>query len=107
MKSVDVAVQSQTLPLSVLGPLAERVIGPTAVAGNLDCQLNAACDLQSSHVQATVEQMNLTQLQFASNEILGDDVFRLATANATGKIRPVTLDVSRPTVNLKSLTSIV
>ena len=86
MKSVDVAVQSQTLPLSILGPLAERVVGPTAVAGNLDCQLKAAYDLQTSHVQATVESMNLTELQLASTEILGNDVFRLATASATGKI---------------------
>ena len=86
MKSVDVAVQSQTLPLSILGPLAERVIGPTAVAGNLDCKLNAACDLQTSHVQATVESMNLAELQLASPELLGDDVFQLATANAVGKI---------------------
>ena len=86
MKSVDVAVQSQTLPLSVLGPLAERVVGPTAVAGSLDCQLKASCDLQSSHVQATVESMNLTELQLASTEMLGNDVFRLATANAIGKI---------------------
>ena len=86
MKSIDVAAQSQTLPLSILGPLAERLIGPTAVAGSLNCQLKASCDLQSSHVQATVESMNLTELQLASNEILGDDVFRLASANATGKI---------------------
>ncbi len=86
MKSVDVAVQSQTLPLSILGPLAERVLGPTAVAGNLDCQLKAACDLQTSHVQATVESMNLNQLQLASTEILGNDVFALASASATGKI---------------------
>jgi len=110
MKSVDVTIQSQTLPLSILGPLAERVIGPTAVAGNFDCQLNAACDLQTSHLQATVESMNLAQVQFASPEVLGDDVFQLATANAIGKINlsPSTLwadqfqfnsDVGRVTAN--------
>jgi len=86
MKSVDVTVQSQTLPLSILGPLAERVVGPTAVAGNLDCHLKASYDLQSSHVQATVESMNLAELQLASTEMLGDDVFRLTSANAVGKI---------------------
>ena len=86
MKSVDVAMQSQTLPLSIFGPLAERIIGPTAVAGNLDCQLKASCDLQTSHVQATVESMNLAEVQLASPEMLGDDVFQLATANAVGKI---------------------
>ncbi len=86
MKSVNVSMQAQSLPLSVLGPLAERFVGPTVVTGNLESQLEASYDLQTSHVQATVGTMHLSDLQFASNGILGADVFHLASANATGKI---------------------
>jgi len=86
LNSINASVQSQQLPMSIVGPLVQRFIGPTQVAGNLDCAIVAAYDLKNSSVAATVESLNLSQLQLAAPEILGSDQFHLATASASGKI---------------------
>ena len=86
MKSVDVTLQSEAVPLSIIGPLAERVVGPTRTAGGLDCKLKVAFDIAAARAQATVESMNLADFQIASQELLGPDVFQLASANASGQI---------------------
>ena len=86
LNSINASVESQQLPMSIVGPLAQRFTGPTQVAGNLDCAIVAAYDLKNSTVAATVETLNLSELQFASQELLGADLFYLANANANGKI---------------------
>ena len=86
LNSINASVQSQQLPMSIVGPLVQRFIGPTQVAGNLDCSIVAACDLKNSAVAANVESLNLSELQLAAPEMLGNDVFHLASANANGKI---------------------
>ena len=86
MKSVDVTLQSESVPLSIIGPLAERVVGPTRVAGGLDCKLKVAFDIPSARAQATVESMRLSDFQIASQELLGPDVFQLTSASASGQI---------------------
>ena len=86
LNSINASVQSQQLPMSIVGPLAQRFIGPTQVAGNLDSAIVAAYDLKTSSVAATVESLNLSELKFAAPELLGGDLFYLANANANGKI---------------------
>ena len=86
LNSINASVQSQQLPMSIVGPLVQRFLGPTQVAGNLDCAIVAACDLKNSAVAANVESLNLSQLQLAAPELMGNDLFHLANANANGKI---------------------
>ena len=86
LNSINASVESQQLPMSIVGPLAQRFIGPTQVAGNLDSAIVAAYDLKTSSVAATVETLNLSELKFAAPELLSDDLFYLANANANGKI---------------------
>lgn len=86
LNSINASLQSQQLPMSIVGPLVQRFIGPAQVAGNLDCAIVAAYDLKNTSVAANVQSLNLSQLQVAAPEMLGNDRFRLANANATGKI---------------------
>ena len=86
LNSINASVQSQQLPMSIVGPFVQRFIGPTRVAGNLDCAVVAAYDLKNSSVAATVESLNLSELQLTAAEIMGNDVFHLASASANGKI---------------------
>lgn len=86
LNSINASVQSQQLPMSIVGPLVQRFIGPTQVAGNLDCAIVAAYDLKNSSVAANVESLNLSELQVAAPELLSSDQFRLANASAKGKI---------------------
>lgn len=86
LNSINASVQSQKLPMSIVGPLVQRFMGPTHVAGNLDCAIVAAYDLKNSSVAANVESLNLSQLQLAAPELMGNDVFHLANASANGKI---------------------
>ncbi len=86
LNSINASVQSQQLPMSIVGPLVQRLIGPTQVAGNLDCGIVAAYDLKNSSVAATVDSLILSELQIAAPQLLGNDQFHLANANANGKI---------------------
>lgn len=86
LNSVNASVQSQQLPMSIVGPLVQRFLGPTQFAGDLDCEIVAACDLKNSSVAATVQSLNLSQLQMVAPQLIGNDRFQLASANSSGKI---------------------
>lgn len=86
LNSINASVQSQQLPMSIAGPLLQRLTGPAHVAGNLDCAIVAAYDLKNSSVAATVESLNLSDLHVAAPQLLGADQFHLANANAHGKL---------------------
>jgi hypothetical protein len=86
LNSINASVQSQQLPMSIVGPLVQRWIGPTQVAGDLNCAVVAACDLKNNSVAATVQSLDLSQLQLLAPGLLGNDNFRLARASSSGKI---------------------
>lgn len=86
LNSVNASVQSQQIPVSIVGPLVQRFLGPTQIAGELDCEIVAACDLKNSSIAATVQSLNLSQLQMIAPQLLGNDRFQLASASSSGKI---------------------
>ena len=97
LDAIHAQIQSQSLPLSVLGPLAERFVGPTEAGGSLDCQLDAVYDLKNTVVQANVQSLNMSELQLASYELLGADRFQLTNAKANGNLilSPATLSAEQ------------
>jgi hypothetical protein len=84
--SINASVQTEQLPMSIVGPLVQRFLGPTRAAGNLDCEIVAACNVKNSSVAATVRSLNMSELQLSAPQLMGSDVFRLANASANGKI---------------------
>ena len=90
--SIASTIQTNALPLSIVGPVLQRFLGPTETDGLLTADLQAAVDTSTGKAQVEIKQANATNLVVSSPELIGSDEVRLKNVTAVGNL---TADPSR------------
>lgn len=85
-RSIDTVIKTNSLPLSVAGPLLQRFIGPTETDGTLTADLQAAFDTVAGTIQLAIEQANVANLVVVAPELIGNDELRISNLTAIGNL---------------------
>ena len=85
-QSIESVIQTNSLPLSIAGPVLQRFLGPTATDGVLTTDLQAALDMATGRTQIAIKQADVTNLIVAAPEMIGSDELRIENLTANGNL---------------------
>jgi hypothetical protein len=84
--SIASTLQTDGLPLSIVGPILQRFLGPTETDGLLTADLEAAVDISTGHAQVAIKQANAVNLIVSAPELIGSDEIRIKNVTAVGNL---------------------
>lgn len=87
LASAEVVIAADNLPLSMIAPLAQRLVGPLRSDGRLTAQLRSQVDLNELDVLLDVQGLQVTDLVMQAPQWIGDDRLNLQQMFAEGKLR--------------------
>ena len=100
--SVDVAIETNQLPLSVAGPLMERVVGASQVDGAMTGSLQGNYNGSDHSVALQVEGLNCRNVYFASPSLINDDHVQIQNLVCDGDVQLTPRLISASEFNLQS-----
>lgn len=87
LESANLVVAADNLPLSLLAPLAQRVIGPMESAGRLTAQLKSQVNIQPLVADLDVQGLEINHLAIQAPQWIGEDRLDLRQIFVEGKMR--------------------
>ncbi|MDB2686013.1 hypothetical protein N9Y42_02275 [Mariniblastus sp.] len=100
--SADVAIQTQQLPLSFVGPLLERVVGAAQVEGAMTGSLQGNYSGTDHSVAIQVEQLNCQNAVFACPALVNNDRVEIKNLVCDGDVQLTPHLISASEFNLNS-----
>ncbi len=85
-RSIDTVIKTNSLPLSVAGPVLQRFTGPTQTDGTLSADLHAAFDTVAGTIQLAIKQANAANLIIVAPELIGSDELRISNLTVIGNL---------------------
>ncbi len=84
--AVNAIIDSNSVPLSVLGPALTRVVGTTTTDGVLSADLQATYNSAAQEVQLFVKSAEAQNAMIYSPQMLGSDRVQIASLQSTGNL---------------------
>ncbi len=84
--SVDLSLNTRTLPISITGPILERIFGPTATVGTLSGKITATYLASQQSLNLAVQQIDIRDFGFASPNLIGTDQLTANSITAQGEL---------------------
>ena len=100
--SIDVALETKRLPLSMTGPVLERILGPTAVEGILTGNLQGNFVASDQSIAISVKNVDCREVFFACPSLIDQDQLQLQSMICNGDLQLTPRLVSANEFQLKS-----
>ena len=84
--SIDLSLNTRTLPISIAGPILERIFGPTATVGTLSGEIAATYLASQQSLSLAVQQVDIRNFGFASPNLIGTDQLTANSITAQGEL---------------------
>jgi len=85
--TANVELETDQFPISILGPLSQRFIGPARMGGSASSKIVAAWRGATNEVSANIDSLQLTNPQIYAPEILNEDHFQVEQLTARGAMQ--------------------
>ena len=102
MDSIDVALETKRLPMSVIGPAIERVLGPTAVSGTMSGNLQGNFSASDQSIAISVRDVDCRETFFACPSLIDQDQVQIQSMICNGDLQLTPRLVSANEFRLKS-----
>lgn len=86
-ESAEFLIETQQLPLSMLGPALQRALGPTATSGRMTGKMKAHYNAADQSVLLEVNRIDAEAIGFASPNLIGPDQVRIDSVGAAGDLQ--------------------
>jgi translocation and assembly module TamB len=95
--SVNLALSSQSFPLSMVAPILQRFVGPAQSTGQFSGSLQSQISVNDQSVQLEIGDARLTDFVLAAPQVLGPDRIAIQNLVAQGSLQlsPTTIASSR------------
>lgn len=84
--TASIDIETDQLPLSIISPLAQRVIGPSRIGGNASLKLATAWNGTSNELSTDIQSVEIANVDLVAPAMLGQDQFFFERLSARGKI---------------------
>lgn len=86
-ESLQLALNAQGVPVSLVAPLAQRFIGSARSSGQLTTKLTTQVDLKKLELGLDVQSLTARDLFFLAPELMKNDQLRVRNVNANGRMQ--------------------
>lgn len=100
--SIDVALETKRLPMSVIGPALERALGPAAVSGIMSGNLQGNFNANDQSIAISVTDMDCREAFFACPSLIDQDQIQIQSMLCDGDLQLTPRLISANEFRLKS-----